>query len=285
MLCQNWIALLEKLKPRHPVLDALHDWNLYDQVKIMCCDTTASNTGRLNGACVLLKQRLGRELLLLACRHHIYELVLKSVFESKIQVTNSPDIPLFKKFRDNCSNIDSTNIQIYFDFVKLHYNDCEIDQLVMFYNCELQKKIVRDDYRELIELSIIFLGGDKEKKLKISPPGAMHKVRWMARAIYSLKICLLQSHFKISMKEKQALRDVCLFIATVYVKQWLGCSLAVKAPYQDLWFLKTLKGYEKVDKLISQAALSKFCQHLWYLSEEIAALSLFDDAVDEETKV
>ena len=77
------------------VLDALHDWNLDDQVQIMCCDITASNTRHLNGACVLLEQRLERELLLFACRH-IYELVLKSVFEAKIQVTNSPDIPLFK---------------------------------------------------------------------------------------------------------------------------------------------------------------------------------------------
>ena len=217
------------------ILDALHDWNPDDQVQIMCCDSTASNTGRLNGACILLAQRLERELLLFACRHHIYELVLKSVFEAKIQVTNSPDIPLLKKFRDNWSNIDSaityTNI---LRFVKQHYNDCEIDQLVMFYNGELQKKIVRDDYRELIELSIIFLGGDKEKKLKIRPTGAMHQARWMAQAIYSLKICLLQSHFKISMKEKQASRDGCLFIATVYLKPWLGCSLAVKAPYQDL---------------------------------------------------
>ena len=107
----------------------------------------------------------------------------------------------------------------------------------------------------------------------------------MARAIYSLKMFFLQSHLKISMNEKQALRDVCIFIATEYVKPWLGCSLAVKAPYQDLCLLKTLKGYEKVNKVISQAALSKFCQHLWYLSEEIAALSLFDDAADEETKV
>ena len=81
------------------------------------------------------------------------------------------------------------------------------------------------------------------------------------------------------------MRDICLFIATVYVKPWLGCSLTVKAPYQDLCFLKTLKGYEKVDKVISQAAVIKFCQCLWYLSEEIAALSLFDDAVNEESKV
>ena len=166
------------------VLDALHDWNLDDQVQIMCYDTTASNTGLLNGACLLLEQRLERELLLFACRHHIYELVIKTLFEAKIQqVTNSPDIPLFKKFRDNWSKIDSTKLQIYLDFVKQHYNDCEIDQLVMFYNCELQKNIVRDDYRALIELSIIFWEETKRKKLKIRPPVAMHQVLWMARAI------------------------------------------------------------------------------------------------------
>ena len=120
----------------------LDDCNIDDQVQIMRCDTTASNTGSVNGACVLLEQRLEREPLPFACRHYIYELVIESMFEAKIQVTNSPDIPLFKKFSDNWSNIDSTNIQIYLDFVK-HYNDCESDQLVMFYNCELQKKIVR----------------------------------------------------------------------------------------------------------------------------------------------
>lgn len=88
----------------------------------------------------------------------------------------------------------------------------------------------------------------------------------------------------MSTKEKQALRDICLFIVTVYVKPWLECSLAVKAPHQDLCFLKTLKGYEKFDTTISQAALNKFCQHLWYLTEEIKLLSIFDDSVDDETK-
>ena len=253
MLCQNWIVLLEA--QAKAVFDALHDWNLDDQVQIMFCDTTASNTGHLNGACVLLEQRLERELLLFACLRLIYELVLRSVFEAKIeQVTNSPDIPLSKQFKDNWSNLNYTNIQIYLAFVKQHYNDCEIDQLVMFYNCELQKKIVRDDYRELIELSIIFLERRQREQNET-------KASWCNASSAvdgSLKICLLQSHFKISMKEKQALREVYLFIATVYVKPWLGCSLAVRAPYQDLWFLKTLKDYEKVDKVISQSALSLF---------------------------
>ena len=39
------------------VSNALHDWYLDDKVQILCCDTTASNTGRLNGACVLLEQK------------------------------------------------------------------------------------------------------------------------------------------------------------------------------------------------------------------------------------
>lgn len=35
---------------------------------------------------------------------------------------------------------------------------------------------MRDDYR-VLELSIIFLGGDVDKNLKIGPPGAIHEAR------------------------------------------------------------------------------------------------------------
>ena len=36
--------------------------------------------------------------------------------------------------------------------------------------------------------------------------------------------------------------------------------------------------------MISKAAISKFTHRLWYLSEEIAVLSLFDNEVDKQTK-
>lgn len=267
------------------VWNAIIDWNLQDKVQILCCDTTASNTGRINGACVLLEQKLNRDMVVFACRHHVYELVLKSVFEAKIsQVTTNPDIPLFKKFREKWSNIDPEKIQDCTEKLSC-LNISEISKLIEFYRSELNKEIARDDYRELIELSIIFLGGDTEKKFKIRPPGAMHQARWMARAIYSLKISLLSSQFTISNKDKAALLDVCLFIVTSYVKPWLQCTLAVKAPYQDLCFLKAMKAYEKVDKSISNAALKKFSHHLWYLIDEVSVMSLFDDEVDQETKV
>lgn len=267
------------------VWNAIIDWNLEDKVQILCCDTTASNTGRINGACVLLEQKLDREMIIFACRHHVYELVLKAVFEAKIgQVTTSPDIPMFKKLRENWKNVDPEKIQSCSEKLSC-LNVSQTDRLIEFNQAELTKKIARDDNRELIELSTIYLGGDTEKKIKIRPPGAMHQARWMARAIYSLKISLLSDQLRISNKDKAALLDVCLFIVTSYVKPWMRCNLAVKAPYQDLSFLKALKAYETIDKSISKAALQKFCLHLWYLTDEISVLSLFDDDVDQETKV
>ncbi|GBN07368.1 hypothetical protein AVEN_182102-1 [Araneus ventricosus] len=81
---------------------AISDWNFEDKVQILCCDIKTSNIGRFNGACALFEQTFYREMLFFACRHHVYELVLKAVFEVKIkQVTTSPDIPFFKKLKDN----------------------------------------------------------------------------------------------------------------------------------------------------------------------------------------
>ncbi|GBP27508.1 hypothetical protein EVAR_14329_1 [Eumeta japonica] len=37
--------------------NALYDWNLAYKIKIMCRDTTTSNTGRLKRACVLLGKK------------------------------------------------------------------------------------------------------------------------------------------------------------------------------------------------------------------------------------
>lgn len=40
------------------VFDTLLDWSLLDKIQAMVIDTTASNTDKLNGACVLLEQKL-----------------------------------------------------------------------------------------------------------------------------------------------------------------------------------------------------------------------------------
>lgn len=266
------------------VYNALKDWSLEHMVQFLCFDTTASNTGRFNGACILIEQKLNRELFYFPCRHHIYELVLRSVFEAKIsQVANSPDIPFFKQLRDSWKNINAHNFESGQNDLRKCLNKLEAKDLLKFYKEKLQEPILRNDYRELIELCILFLGGTRDVA-KIRPPGAMHQARWMARAIYSLKMFLLRAELKLSNMDKEALKDICLFVVIVYVKPWLHCVPAVQAPYQDLLFLKALKAYEAKNKIISKAALNKFSQHLWYLSEAMAAFALFDKDVNLDTK-
>jgi len=48
------------------VYNTLQDSSLLHKVPAFVFDTTAFNTGRLNGACVLLEHKLGRDILYLA---------------------------------------------------------------------------------------------------------------------------------------------------------------------------------------------------------------------------
>lgn len=75
------------------------------------CQNSLSTLGRFNGACVLIEQTLQKDLLYLACRHHIYELYLRSVFEAKLpEVARSPDGILFKNFQRNWHRIETSNL-------------------------------------------------------------------------------------------------------------------------------------------------------------------------------
>ncbi|GBM62812.1 hypothetical protein AVEN_19799-1 [Araneus ventricosus] len=106
-------------------------------------------------------------MLFYSCRHREYELVLKAVLEVKIKkVPTSPNTQLFKVLKDNWKNIDPTKMQCYRETVELFRTVPELENLLNFYRAKLKNVMVRDDYRELIELSIVFLGGDAEKNLK-----------------------------------------------------------------------------------------------------------------------
>jgi len=77
------------------VFHSVQAWKLSNMVRAMCFDTTASNTGRLSGACVLLERLLEISLLHFACRHHILEIVLQSAYKSCFGPSNGPEISIF----------------------------------------------------------------------------------------------------------------------------------------------------------------------------------------------
>ncbi len=66
--------------------EVVPQWGVVEDLAGMYFDTTASNTRRLAGACVLLEQEIGQFMLWLACRHHILEIVFAAVFASAISL-------------------------------------------------------------------------------------------------------------------------------------------------------------------------------------------------------
>ncbi|XP_074107200.1 uncharacterized protein LOC141532646 [Cotesia typhae] len=78
------------------ILSTLSEWGITNYVKAMCFDTTAVNTGIHNGTCKAIEKTLGRELIWLPCRHHIFEIILRSAFEVYWPVSSGPNVPIYK---------------------------------------------------------------------------------------------------------------------------------------------------------------------------------------------
>ena len=74
----------ERVTGRHQaeaIKHILNAWNLKKQSVAMCFDTSASNTGKFNGACIFLEALLDHPLLWTACCHHVHEVILAHVFK------------------------------------------------------------------------------------------------------------------------------------------------------------------------------------------------------------
>lgn len=94
------------------VTSAVRDYGLEKHVCALCFDTTGTNTGLKNGACVLIEKSLGKKLVWLACRHHVYELVLGAVLEHCVGPRKGPSIAIFQRFQSAWSDIDQTKFDV-----------------------------------------------------------------------------------------------------------------------------------------------------------------------------
>ena len=88
-------------------------------------------------------------------------------------------------------------------------------------------------------------------------PGATHRARWMAKAIYTLKIGLFQKQFKLTKNKASAVKSMNKFVIKCNTKPWFLSQIAVCAPCVDLELLKILAKEE-----CYQPALRKFVNHL-----------------------
>ncbi|KAK3918007.1 Magnesium-chelatase subunit ChlH, chloroplastic [Frankliniella fusca] len=266
------------------VLSLAREWDLAHRVVGLFFDTTASNTSPSKGACVLIELGLGRKLLRLACRHHVLELPVKGGFEALIGPSQSPDIPLFTRFKNFWPQIDQGN---YVNAVQLQLirRVPNADEMIVFCKELLSQEVQpRDDYKMLLLYTIMFLGGVPPGGAKFYKPIAVSKTRFMAGAIY----CLL---FPLEPKEKTAAFEVSVFAVTAHVRIWYQSRIPAAAPRSDLEYLHTItrevlrNRKNDARKTMWRTAGGKLLGHLWYLCPELVTLALFDSKVDEQTKV
>lgn len=270
------------------VVNTVHEWDIADKVCAMAFDTTAANTGRHSGACHLIEQKLGKDLLHLACRHHFHEVILGDVFKHCLGPSSGPEISLFKRFRGSWKSIDKKAFTTALgdetcSKVLDHHQELRAEVL-LFAKDALLSNIPRCDYRELLELTIIFLGDIPARGIRFAAPGAMHRARWMAKIIYSIKVWMFRGAFKLTAKEERSLRDLSLFGALLYTKAWTSASNPIEAPLNDFILASSIAKYTLINEGISSVAKNALSRHLWYLGEELVALSFFDNRLGTETK-
>lgn len=223
----------------------------------------------------------------LPCRHHIYEIVLRSVFDHKFGSKSGPNVPLFQRFQLAWPTFNLNNFKpgLQDTEVSQHLNN-SIECILQFCMTELTKMQCREDYREFLELTVIFLNGTPARGIFFRVPGAIHHARWMSKAIYCLKIFILRHEYKLNKREYNSVRDICIFIVRCYVKAWFNAPNACFAPRQDLQFLRDIYDYKTIDENLSEVTQKKFINHLWYLSPESVRFAFFDFfEISDDTKI
>lgn len=266
------------------------EWQCSDRIVNMTFDTTSSNTGHLSAACIAIQNKLQRAVLWSGCRHHIGEVILSHVFNDlKIEASKSPDVTVFTRVRSNWDLLPHSSEHA--DHFRPEDHSAQAQELLATMRDETTACIaevtefLRDDYREFAEMSLVFLNTAKGD-VHFRRPGALHKARWMAKLIYSLKIALTENSIAqlppgtiTSRQQLPKIRAFVTFVTHVYCVWWLTCKKTVDAPWNDLQLYKRLLQYESVDKNISQSAIRAFSRHMWYLTAEMIPLALFSSQV------
>ena len=246
------------LQQAKAVVEALDDRDLKQKVVAMSFDTTSSNTGRKQGACVMIEQELETDLLHLACRHHILELLVQTAFTTLMGSTAGPEVFMFKRFQSPWEFLDKNN----FTTIATTETVVNPDVVTWAEKSLKEKKDLRDDYKEFIELSLIFMGVTPPRGIHFMAPGPMHHARWKSKVLYSLKVWMFHQQFKLTDKENNNLLQMFIFSVKIYLKAWIEAPLSAAAPNNDLKLFKSIESYASINSAVSKAVLSKFCSYL-----------------------
>jgi hypothetical protein len=106
----------------------------------------------------------------------------------------------------------------------------------------------------------------------------------MSKAIYLLKMELKTERISVTVEERRQIHQMAQFIALFYAKYFLRSRIAVFSPQDDLKFLSSMISYRDEDPDLTIPVIASIKRHLWYLSEELVVLALFNEELGSFTR-
>ena len=224
--------------------------------------------------------------------------------------TKSPEEKLFKHFKKNFHLIDTRDIQQFkwegdkdspVGPFKLS-SELALSVKAWAEDCCLNGSFPREDYRELLELVTHVLGGVIRRRsttnknmpprvvgFQMEQPGAFHHARFMAKAIYYVKMYMvlpqLNANALVTAEQATQVERMSRYIILLYARYFLQTALTSAAPNLDLTFWRNVMRYRTIDQQISQAVEESVHRQMFYLTEELVVLALCDKhttAVEKE---
>ena len=275
----------------------MSDWDIPESIIIgMSWDTTASNTGRKKGAATYFESRLRRAIFWLACRHHIGELHVKHRdLNIRVPNTKAPEDIMFKKFQAIFESLPPCNYRSFeWPAMLVHPMDflttCALD--VLQWGTEQMREGMfnqqRDDYRELCELVVVYLGGAVSRKRKagvtqiaftMRHPGAFHQARFLRKALYLIKMSMMLDVLPddvVPADKRESVDRMARFIVLFHAKYFLQAFLPAAGTRLNLQYWNDMTVYSRFDDEVAREVQDSILRQMWYFTEELSVLSLFD---------
>ena len=138
------------------------------------------------------------------------ELLLAAAFITTMGASSGPEVTLFKQFKVLWESINT----MFYEPGIAEKSVCSMiseetsHRMMQFASNYLKKKLPRDDYLELLELTILFLGGTPPRGAKFCAPGPVHYARWMSKLLCALRIWMFWKQCSLIAQEEEALKEL-----------------------------------------------------------------------------
>ena len=199
----------------------INDYNAWKNICMIICDTTAVNTGRLQGVVKLIQDDFMKNGFMkpqyIGCQHHILDLLVKHVMNFLIpEATTKPDL--------NYSFID----KIVESYIPLQYI---YNQGVTVEIEKAENPGWRDDFKFLFELCQAYRNyknSTQWPRIKWKKLPSLHQARWNSRAIYAVIGYFLLPEWRFT------LGSACDFICNEWADAWFRTQHFFETSYSEL---------------------------------------------------